>query len=99
MIRLDMARNTRRAENFNFILKRPRSDFYIKSPYYRGVKLWDTIDKEIQFLIKKESFKWHIKNKFKTNMRGKRHEYLNSREFVNRQRRIRARNDVLVNLN
>ena len=31
-------------------------------------------------------------------MKGKKHAYVNSREYINRQRRIRARNDVTVNV-
>ena len=34
IVRVNALRQARQAENFNFPLKRPRSDFYIKSPYY-----------------------------------------------------------------
>ena len=98
IIRVNAVRQTRQAASFNFPLKRPRSDFYIKSPYYRGVKIWDTIDKEIQLSLSKETFKKHVKLKFDTFMKGKKLEYVNSREYINIQRRIRARNDVLVNV-
>ena len=66
--------NTRKADKFNFVLKRLRSDFYIKSPYYRGVKIWESLDNDVQFQVTKESFKRLVKIKFGTMMKGKRHK-------------------------
>ena len=91
--------NTRANDKFVFNLKRPRSDFYLNSPYYRGVHLWNALEADTQFQMKKESFKRLIKVVYGTNMKGKAKEYVNSAEFINRQRRIRARHDVLVNVN
>ena len=88
---------TRSADKFNFPLKCSRSGFYAKSPYYRGVALWNELGGETQYLIKKESFKSRVKQHLNTHMRGKRNQYIKSREYINRQRRVRARNDILVN--
>ena len=88
---------TRSADKFNFPVKRPRSGFYAKSPYYRGVTLWNELNGETQYLIKKDVFKRRIKQHFKTYMVGKKNQYIKSREYINRQMRVRARNDVLVN--
>ena len=98
LINSHSAVNTRSADKFNFCLKRPRSGFYAKSPYYRGVILWNELSGEVQYSLKKETFKRATKKHFGTLMWGKRKAYLNSREYINRQLRIRARHDVLVNV-
>ena len=89
--------NTRSADRFNFYLKRPRSGFYINSPYYRGVTIWNSLSEATQLQDKKVSFKLRLKRECGTYMKGKRKAYKNSREFINRQRRNRARHDILVN--
>ena len=48
---------TRGDLKIRFRKKRAKTSFYQKSPYYRGVSLWDTLDKEVQKLPTRESFK------------------------------------------
>ena len=40
-----------------FRKRRAKTSFYQKSPYYRGVTLWDTLDKDVQRLPSIDSFK------------------------------------------
>ena len=98
MLNTHSVAQTRSADKFNFPLKRPRSGFYAKSPYYKGVILWNELNGETQYLAKKEMFKRRTKHHFNTYMKGKRKQYITGREYLNRQRRIRARNDILVNV-
>ena len=88
--------NTRTADKFNFQVRRPRTEMYKKSPYYRGVQVWDTLTKEVQDSKNKEVFKSRTKRVFGTYMKGQKEAYLNSREYRNRVRnRQRQRNAAL----
>ena len=51
---------TRGDLKIKFRKRRAKSCFYQKSPYYRGVTLWDTLDKEVQKITSKDSFKSKI---------------------------------------
>ena len=69
------ARLTRASAKFNFPTRRRRTQMYKKSPMYRGIHLWDTLDQPVQAAKTKEAFKRAVKNKFQTNMTGKRHTF------------------------
>ena len=51
---------TRGDLKIRFRKRRANTSFYQKSPYYRGVSLWDTLPKEVQKLTTKDSFKAKI---------------------------------------
>ena len=51
---------TRGDLKIRFRKKRAKTSFYQKSPYYRGVSLWDTLDKEVQKLTSVDAFKQMI---------------------------------------
>ena len=48
---------TRGDLKIRFAKRRAKYSFYQKSPYYRGVTLWDLLDKDVQKLPTKEQFK------------------------------------------
>ena len=48
---------TRGDLKIRFRKRRAKTCFYQKSPYYRGVTLWDTLDKDVQKLATKNAFK------------------------------------------
>ena len=48
---------TRGDLKIKFRKRRAKSSFYQKSPYYRGVTIWDTLDKEVQKCKTKTIFK------------------------------------------
>ena len=47
---------TRGDRKLKFRLRRPKSAFFQKSPYYRGVSLWNKLDLRIQLLKSEEEF-------------------------------------------
>ena len=51
---------TRGDLKIRFRKKRAKTSFYQKSPYYRGVSLWDTLDKDVQKLGTRDSFREKI---------------------------------------
>ena len=51
---------TRGDLKIKFRKRRAKSSFYQKSPYYRGVSLWDTLDKDVQKTTTKGKFKSSI---------------------------------------
>ena len=52
---------TRGDLKIRFAKRRAKQSFYQKSPYYRGVTLWDNLDKDVQKLPTKEKFKAAIR--------------------------------------
>ena len=51
---------TRGDLKIRFRKRRAKTSFYQKSPYYRGVTLWDTLTKDVQKFTTKEAFKAEI---------------------------------------
>ena len=51
---------TRGDLKIKFAQRRAKTSFYEKSPYYRGVKLWDKLDKDTQKLNSLRKFKTAI---------------------------------------
>ena len=51
---------TRGDLKIKFAQRRAKTSFFEKSPYYRGVKLWDKLDKDIQKLGTCRKFKHAI---------------------------------------
>lgn len=48
---------TRGDLKIKFVKRRAKTSFYQKSPYYRGVVLWDKLEKHIQRLPNRRRFK------------------------------------------
>ena len=51
---------TRGDLKIRFRKRRAKTSFYQKSPYYRGITLWDTLTKEVQKIPTKDAFKSEI---------------------------------------
>ena len=51
---------TRGDLKIRFDKRRAKTSFYQKSPYYRGVSLWDILDKDVQKLPTRRRFKHAI---------------------------------------
>ena len=45
----------------NSLMKMTRNTRVLKSPYYRGVQLWEKLPVEAQFLGTKQEFRYHLK--------------------------------------
>ena len=69
------ARNTRSDGKFVFPTRIAKSKMCMKSPYNRGVQLWNTLDAKVQTAKTKEIFKVAVKRHFGTVTKGKRKEY------------------------
>ena len=57
----DSARVTRNADRFEFKTYIVHKDIYAKSPYFRGVSLWNSLPIDYQNLLDSRTFKYNIK--------------------------------------
>ena len=58
-------RNTRQNNKYVFKIDTKIGTKYAMSPFYKGTKLWDTLNQEIQFSDNIFNFKTHINNMYK----------------------------------
>ena len=72
-------RNTRSDGKFLFPRKRVRSAMCEKSPFNRGVALWDKLDSTVQMSKNKQTFKTAIKKLYGTNVKGSRKKFYAAR--------------------
>ena len=72
-------RRTRGDDKIKFPRRRPKNGGYRKTPYYRGVSLWDKLPLPMQTSLNKQKFKHDLKNRLGTNLKGQRKKLLKTR--------------------
>ena len=65
IVQLIPARNTRNANKFVFKTETKIGSKYENSPFYKGTKLWNGLNQEIQYSDNKWIFKSHINKVYK----------------------------------
>ena len=70
---------TRGDRKIKFPMRRPKNAGYRKTPYYRGVTLWNDTPLNMQASLCKQAFKTALKKKLGTNLKGNRQKLLKYR--------------------